>query len=460
MQKTSISKYDISNPEKRGNVTVSVVGCNRAGLATACLLADAGFKVFCIDLDRSVIDHVKRGKLPFNEPELDSLLKKTVNEGRLLATSDIKKTVSSSDVILLFMSSRIDQKKRPDYSNVEKICKNIGLSLQPEALIILNSSLAPGTTETLIKEVLETASGLRAGIDFGLAYCSIRLTPGTGLGDIVENPKIFGAMDERSSELTRALLSTITKKEVIELSSVKTAEAVRLFKSMYQEANIALANELAHFCEEAGIDFLEVQRAINLNLHGYLPLPGAVDEQTSEDSYFLIEEAENLKTRLRMAKLAKKVNDNFMNQIFHLIRDAVRSCGKPIRRSTVLVLGITCQPNVKEIKGSYVKGLVKFLQNKGVTVRVYDPLFSYKELTELGYPVERTFTKALKGADCVLIAIGHDKFKRLNLQRMKHLMKKPSAIVDLSYVIDPVEAEERGFIYRGLGRGVWTRWKS
>ena len=458
MQRTAtISASDLANPDGRKGITISIVGCNRTGLTTACLLADAGFKIVCIDSDQSIIARIRRGKLPFVEPDLESLLRENKERKRLSATTDIKGTISKSNIILLFISLRIDEKGRSDHSSIEKFCRDLGLNLEPGALVIMTGNLGPSMTETLIKEILETASGLRAGADFGLAYCPIRTVPGRGLQDLVGNPKFFGAIDERSSKLTRAFLSTITKGKIIELRDIRTAEAVRLFESLYHEANIALANELAGFCEEAGIDFMEVQKVANTKSQCRLSIPGSVGEQISDDSYLLIEEAENLKIRPRMIMLARKINDNVMKRVLYLVKDAVRSCGRPARRAKVVVLGVSCQANVKEIHGSFARELVEFLRGKGLIVKVYDPLFSHRELIEFGFPAEKTLTKTVKGMDCLLIAVGHDRFKRLNLHRIKLLMKKPSAIVDISTIIDPAQIEKRGFVYRGLGRGVWTR---
>jgi UDPglucose 6-dehydrogenase len=112
---------------------------------------------------------------------------------------------------------------------------------------------------------------------------------------------------------------------------------------------------------------------------------------------------------------------------------------------------------VKEPRGSKTEELVKKLRAKGATVQVYDPFYSLKELTDMGYPAQKTLTKAVKGTDCLVIAVGHDRFKRLNLRRIKHLMRKSPAIVDMGHVIKPAVAEKEGFIYRGVGRGVWSR---
>jgi len=457
VRKMTFDETYSSIKEERSRTNISVVGCEPLGLTTACLIADAGFKVSCVDSDQSIVNYVKKGELPYDDPELESLLVKNVREGRLSAATDIKEPVSNSSVVLIFVPPRIDQKKRSDYSDIEKVCMDIGLSLRSGSLVILGNGSAPGVTETLVKETLETASGMKAGTGFSLAYYVTRSAAGGGLQDAVDCPKVFGAIDKKSSDLTRAFLSAITKGEIVEVSSIRAAEAVRVFENAYRDANTALSNDLACFCERAGIDFMEVRNAVNLRSPNCLFIPEIVGRNISDGSYLLIEEAENMKTRLQTVMLARKINHAILNQVFYLVKDAMRSCGKTVRRSRILVLGVSCRPNVKESKDSLVKELVDVLLRKEMIVKVYDPLFSYKELSELGYTAERTLAKAVKGMDCLLIAVGHERFSRLGLSKIRILMKKPSAIVDISHVVNPSEAEKEGFIYRGLGRGVWSR---
>ena len=142
---------------------------------------------------------------------------------------------------------------------------------------------------------------------------------------------------------------------------------------------------------------------------------------------------------------------------YNLVKDAIRSCEKPLRRSSIAVIGVSYRPNVKEAKGSLVIDLVRLLKKGGVRVNVFDPYFTYEELKEMGYPAEITLGKTIKGADCLVIAIGHSRFKRLSLRKIKVMMKRTAAIVDLAQIVNPARAEKEGFIYRGLGRGVWSK---
>ncbi len=452
-----LKQEDVDSPEKRGNFTVTVVGCGRMGIPTACLFAEAGFKVICVDVDQGVVALLKKGKTPLAEPGLEELVKKHTNEGRLTVTNNCKEAASASDVIMFTVPTLIDKKRKPDYLSVEKACREVGMGLRSGCLVIFESTVGPGLTESLVKETLENASGLKAGSDFGLAYSPIRATSGQVLQNIASYARIVGAVNERSLEVACLVLGTITKGEIIKVRDMKTAEAVKLFENVQRDVNIALANEFAQFCEKAGIDYEEARKTANTQPYCHLLVPGIVGGHIPKDAYLLVDEADSLNASLHMVTLARKVNDEMLDHTLRLVRDALRACGKPLRRARVSVLGVSYRPNIKEAQVSLIKELVNILKRRGAFVKVYDPLFSAKELVEMGYPAEDTLTKAVEGADCLIIAVGHDQFKRLNLKKAKLLMKKSAAIVDVGHVIEPARAEKENLVYRGLGRGVWTR---
>jgi UDP-N-acetyl-D-mannosaminuronic acid dehydrogenase len=453
----TIKKEDLDTPEKREKFTVCVVGCGRMGLPHACLFAEANFKVIGVDTDPSILNVIKKGKAPFIEAGMDVLLKKHVKDGRLTVTNNAEKAASESDVIMLVVQTPIDEKKKPDYSFVERACKNVGMGLHSGSLFISASTVGPGVTESIVKETLEKASGLKAGVDFGLAYSPIRATAGRVLFNVANLPRVVGAINEASLKVATLVLNTIVKAGTVEVRNIKTAEAVKLFQNVQRDVGLALANEFGLFCEKAGIDYLEVQKAANTDPYCHLLVPGIVSGHIPKDPYLLIEEGENLGVKLKMTLLTREINDGMVNHAVRLVKEALQACGKTLRRAKVAVLGVSYRPNVKEPRGSLTKELVQLLAARGVVVRVFDPYFSQKELVELGYPAETTLSKAIEGTDCIVVVVGHERFKKLNLRRARFLAKKPAAIVDLGHVFDPVKVEKEGFVYRELGRGIWSK---
>ena len=443
---------DLESPENRREYTVCVVGCERTGLVTACLFAEAGFNVICVDSSRITVHQLKRRKSPFTESDLRKFIEPRIKDSQFMATTNLRKAVSESDILIIGVPASLDKKKKPDYSRLEKTCRDVGMSLNSGSLIIFQNTMGPGMTETLAKEILENASGLEAGTDFGLAYSSMLNNSAHPSKDVSNGTKVVGGITKRSLKVACLLLEAITKGEIVRVKNIKTAEAVKLLEEAYKDVNIAFANEFAHFCENAGIDFVKVRNIINP-----LKFSRMAGLHTSRDSYFLVEEAEAVDVKLRMLSLSAKINDETLDHAIRLVRDALRSCQKPLRRAKISVFGISSLPNRKKAANSATKKLVNRLKKSGVSVRVYDPFFSKKELRSMGYTAEASLSKTVEGTDCLIVAVAHDRFTRLNLRRFQMLMKQPAAIVDMGQVVDPVKAEKAGFVYRGFGRGIWTK---
>lgn len=453
----NLKKEDIDTPEKRANYTVTVVGCGRMGLPHAVLFAEVGFKVIGVDSNPQVFASLKRGKAPFFEPKLDPLLRQQVKEKRFIPSNVTRTAVAESDIIMPIVQTPLDEKKRPDYSPLEKACKDIGMGMRTGSLFILSSTVGPGVTENLVKKTLENASGLKAGKDFAFACSPVRATSGRVLRDIQSYTKVVGAIDQKSFNAASLVLSTIVKADIVQVSSIKVAEAVKLFQNVYRDANLALTNEFACFCEKIGVDFLEVQEAVNTDPYVHLLLPGIVSGHIPKDPYLLLEEADNVDVKLRMTHMAREVNDAMVDHAVYLVRDAMQACGKPLARTKISVLGVSYRPNIKEPRGSLTIEVVKKLKTKNVYVHVFDPFFTYEELEELGYPPVRTLQKAMEGVDGLLVMVGHDAFKRINLRKFKFLARKRAAVVDMGHVFNPARAEKEEIVYRGFGRGVWTK---
>jgi UDP-N-acetyl-D-mannosaminuronic acid dehydrogenase len=452
----ALREADLTSPEERERHNIALIGCGKVGLAMACLFSEADFRVTCFSPDPYLAKQINEGTGIFDDSELNRMLKRNLTRGRLRATTDPKEAVSGSDIILLAADIPIDGKKRPVYTSLEAICRIIGLSLQPGSLIIVQSPVAPSITEGLIIESLERASGLEAGVDFGLAYSPVGYAADASLSQLKEHSRIIAAINDQSVEAAKALLRTVTNGELVEVSNIKAAEAAALFGDIYRDVCVALSNELASFCERAGIDYVEARRAANKQPFCHLFYP-SLDGGAEETPYFLISEAETMGLKLRITALARRMNREASRQVYNLIKDAIHSCEKTVKRSKIAVLGVSSRPNLREARGSQLLDLIRLLRKRGGRISVFDPNFTYKELSQLGYPAEKTLGKTLERADCLLIAVGHEKFRNLRLSRIKAMMRKPPVIVDLAHIIDPAEAEREGFIYRGLGRGVWSR---
>ncbi len=453
------STDDLKKQVAKGNVTISVIGLGWMGLPTACLLAEAGAKVIGVDINHRVVERLNEGTSHLDEPGVERLVRRHMRTGKLKATTSVEDATSQSEVIIIVVPTLIDQSKRPDYSAVENVCREISKGIRKGSLVVLESTCGPGVTERIVKTVVEKRSGLRAGEDFGLAYSPIRAMAGRALTDLQSYSRVVGATNKKSLDAACAILSSMTNGELIRVRDIKTAEAAKLFEVIYRDVNIGLANEFAIFCENAGIDYMEAMAAANSQPYSHLHIPGVGvgGHCLPVYPYMLMEEAKSQNVKLRTVKTARSMNEEMPKHVLSLAANGLRSSGKPLRRARVTVLGISYRPNVKEIRFSPAIELISLLKRRGARVTVYDPEFSCEEISRLGHEAEPTLKKAVEKADCVIIAVAHDEFRRLDARDLAASMGRSPVIVDCTHLIDPAQAEKSRVTYRGVGRGLWTK---
>ncbi len=429
----NVKPEEIDSAEKRSKFQVSVIGCGQKGMLFAVAFANAGFKVICCDADASVIKKLAKGKTPFLQTA-DGNLKSLITNGQLSASNELKKSVSKSDITIITVPPRLDDKRKIDYSKALNTCKQVGSALHAGALVVYGDIVGFGFTEGAAKEILENTSGLKAGVDFGLAYVPIY--------HAVPNGQLNVAGVGKASLDTAINIVKMVNSNVRQVSGVKTAELATLFRVAKQDADTALANELAVFCESANIDYFEVLKL--LDLEGKSFWPTTVEEKNKDYAYLLLESADSINAKLRLPALSRQINEDMVKHAVSLTQDALRSCGKTLRRARVAVLG-TISPSTAT--GAFVK----MLELKGAKVNLYDPA-SKRETLEATV-VKSSLNEAVEGTDCVVILTGEEQFTSLNLKKLKPLTRAPSIIVDLAGAYEPQKAEAEGFIYRGLGRG-------
>jgi UDP-N-acetyl-D-mannosaminuronic acid dehydrogenase len=437
---------EIDTKGKRGKYAVSIIGCNQKGIHYATVFAEAGFQVICTDIDQTLVKHLAKGKTPFHDREIESKLKSFLRKGQLSVTNELKNAVSQSAVVVMTFTAKIDDLKHPDYSEVENVCKQAGAALSQGALFIYGGTAGLGFTEGVIKETLENTSGLKVGEDFGLVYNPIHFSASKPIASFANQELAVAGEDRTSLESAANVLSVLTGKDVKQILGVKAAEAALLFTIVRKDANLALANELAVFCESAGIDYFETLKLIETNESKFAPTVGT-QEDNGNAAYLLLESAENLNAKLRFPALARKINEDIVRHAVNLTKDSLRGCGKTLRRARVAVLG-TAEPNITTTI------FIKMLEKKGAKVSLYDPLLPKNEIANMARIFKRSLKDAVEGTDGIIILTGQERFKRLNLKKLRAVMKMPAAIVDLTGVIDPEKVKRNGFTYRGIGRGV------
>jgi nucleotide sugar dehydrogenase len=410
-------------------------------------------------MNPKVIDRVGKGDPPIEEPGLAPMLKKAIKAGKFTATTTTEEAATNSDILFIVVPTTIDRQKRADYSAVEDASASIGKSLRNGSLVIFESTCGPGVTERVVKTTLEKYSGLVAGQGFGLAYSPIRAMGGRALQDLQSYSKVVGAIDKKSLEAACAALSVIVKGELIRVRDIKTAELTKLFETIYRDVNIALANEFALLCEEIGVDYIETMKAANSQPYSHLHLPGVGvgGHCLPVYPYLLATEVYGLEARLRLVLEARKLNDFMPRHVAKLASDGLRVCGKSLKRAKVVVLGIGYRPNVKETRYSPSLDLITILKKRGARVTAFDPLYNTSEMESMGLTSEPTLRRAVEKADCVILTTAHDDFKTMDTIELAAHMSKLGLIIDCTGIFDPTSVEKSGLVYRGAGRGLWTR---
>ena len=442
-----------------GRLSIGVVGLGWMGLPIACLFAEAGAKVIGADMNPKVVERVNKGDSPMDEPGLPALLKKAVRSGKFTATTSTEEAAANSDILFLIVPTMIDRQKRADYSAVEDACVSIGKGLKSGSLVVFESTCGPGVTERVVKETIEKYSGLVAGQGFGLAYSPIRAMGGRALQDMQTYTRLVGAIDKKSLEAACAALSVVVKGELIRVRDIKTAELAKLFETIYRDVNIALANEFALLCEEMGVDYVETMRIANSQPYSHLHATGVGvgGHCLPVYPYLLATETFAYDARLRLVLDARKINDLMPRHVAKLASDGLRVCGKSLKRAKVVVLGISYRPNVRETRYSPSLDLINILKKRGARVTAFDPLYNGSELEAMGLTSEPTLRKAVEKADCVILSVAHDDFKKLDTIELAAHMSKQGLIIDCTDILDSASVEKSGLIYRATGRGLWTR---
>ncbi len=431
-----VKSTDLDTVAKRSKYSICVIGCGQKGIFYSNALADAGFKVICTDADASVVKKVGKGKTSFSEPEVEARLKTHISNERIDVVSELKKAVSQSDVVVIAITAKVDEKKKIETSALVNTCKQVGSALHEGMLVIYGGIAGFGFTEGTIKETLENTSGLKCGSDFGLAYNPILTVHKT-----TENCRLkVAAADKCSLDAAANILKTITK-NVKQINDIKTAEIATLATVARNDVNRALANELAMFCENANIDYFEALKLLDLDESSFSP--STFGEGNKNAAYLLLDSAESLNAKLKLPALARQINEDMVKHAVNLTQEGLRQCDKTLRRARVTLLGPAHQTSATGL-------FVSSLEQKGAKVVVYDPLARNDSL-DAGL-VKTSLNEAVEGSDCIVLISEQEPFSNFSLKKIKALMKSPSVVVDLAGKFDHEAVETEGFKYCGLGR--------
>jgi len=434
---------------------ICVVGLGYVGLPTAVNFADKGFNVIGVDKNKEIVDMISVGECHLKDLNIDERLRKVVKNKRLRVSTNIVEATKESDVIIIVVPTPITPDKRPDLTYIMSAAEDIAKGLNKNKLVILESTVYPGVTEEVLCPILEK-SGLKAGKDFGVAYCPERYNPGDPNHTIEKVARIVAGINLEWGTKAQKLYQEIVE-EVTLVKNIKTAEAAKVIENVQRDLNIALMNELALIFERFGIDIIEVinAAATKWNFNVYYPGAGVGGHCLPVDPYYLVKKAEELGFHPKIITAGRDVNDSMPVHVFELLVDALNDCEKSVKNSKIVILGFSYKENTGDARMSPVEILVEELKKKNANIYIVDPHIEDMFLKKYGKP-EKDLYKALENADAVILMTAHDEFREIDLMRVKELMTTP-IIIDGRRVFDPEKIKKLGFVYRGIGAGGFNK---
>lgn len=355
-------------------IVAGVVGLGYVGLPLAVEIAKAGFGTIGFDIEKEKVDWVNQGRSYIGDV-VGSDLKMLVGKGMLAATTDFGE-IGKVDFVAICVPTPLDEHRQPDISYVESAVKSIAEHLRKGMMVVLESTTYPGTTEELVKPILES-SGLKCGEDFWLGFSPERIDPGNAIYKTKNIPKVVGGLGPDACELISAMYEAVLENKVFRASSPAVAEMAKMLENAYRNVNIGLVNEFAVFCNKMGIDVWEVIEAAKTKPFGFAPFypgPGIGGHCIPIDPCFLNYKADAYGFRFSTIEASTQVNDSMPEYCVKRIGDMLaRRFRKPLDGSRILVLGVAYKSDVEDCRESPAIRIIDKLRTEGADVMFFDP---------------------------------------------------------------------------------------
>jgi len=453
---TSLHKDETSSDIRTQYRTLAVVGLGYVGLPSAVYFAEAGFRVVGVDVKPEAIERIRNGTTHLPDLGMDERVRSLVKSGSLQATTDLAAATKEADAIFIMVPTPLGADGEPDLSHIVNAGREIGRNLRQGQLVILESTVYPGVTEEVLLPQLESG-GLKAGRDFGLAYCPERYNPGDPEHTIEKTRRIVGGFTAEDAQAATTLYGCVTKAIVVNVGDIRTCEAAKVIENTQRDVNIALANEMALMCEVLGLDVNEVldAAATKWNFVRYKPGPGVGGHCLPKDPHYLASVAERAGYKSQIVTAARRLNDGMPGHVFDLVKQGLEHRGLSLAGARVAVLGLAYKPNLGDTRLTPSLDLTQRLAAAGARVITVDPHVSAAEATKrFG---AWTHTSALDelptDIDAVVLMVAHDAFQPLPFHTLIARTRPGAVFVDGPRAVPFEAAREAGWMYLGVGAG-------
>jgi UDP-N-acetyl-D-mannosaminuronic acid dehydrogenase len=423
---------------------VAVIGLGYVGLPVACMLADAGFKVIGVDIKQDRVDLINRGISPIEgkEPGLADLLNLVFHLGNFDATTSYG-ALADADIVLIDVETPIDDDHIPQYVALRSACQSLGQVMKDGVLVIVESTIAPGTMKTLVRPLIEASSGKKSGEDFFLGACPERVMPGKLLANLMNMSRVCGGDTPEVAETMKKFYRHIVQSD-LDTADLITAEITKTAENAYRDVNIAFANELALICQSVGADFLKVRELVNKSPGRNVLFAGAgVGGHCIPKDPWLLAYGVRGQAELKLIPAARAVNDSMPAQIVKILKDALDAYQKPLKDAKIAILGYAYLEESDDTRNSPSEALLDLLNAESVEVVIHDPYVS---------AYQQNILDCIESSDAVIIMVAHEAYKDLDLLEVKQKMQLP-IVIDGRRVVDPLKAKNSGLDYYGIGYG-------
>jgi len=445
-------------------MNLCIIGAGHVGLVTGACFAEIGNQVICVDNDEEKIRMIERGKMPMYEPDLEELVRRNVDQGKLSFSTSIAEGTVKSQVIFIAVGTPPRKSGEADLSSVEKVCREIAKNMR-EYKLVVEKSTVPVQTGQWIKHVFRLCNNLA---DFDIASNPEFLREGSAVRDFLNPDRIvIGVETDRAAEILRELYNPIINREFsselkvagsssdpvpLVVTDIQSSEIIKHASNSFLATKISFINAVADLCERSGADVEKVAQGMGCDARiGSSFLKAGVGFGGfcfPKDLQAFIRIAEKLNYDFTLLKEVERINEERPRQLVRKLEEALWI----LKDKTIGILGLSFKPDTDDMRFAPSIQVIKLLQSEGAKVKAYDPV-AIPNAKPLLNDVEFASDpyEAASGSDALIIITEWEEFKKLDLQKIKMLLETP-VIVDGRNIYDPREMQKLGFVYKGMGR--------
>lgn len=398
---------------KKNEEKLSLVGLGYVGMPIAVAFANKGISVVGFDLNKEKINLYKNGIDPTHEVGDEAIKNSSVE-----FTADETK-LREAKFHIIAVPTPVNLDHTPDLTPIIRASEIVGRNLIKGSIVVYESTVYPGVTEDVCIPILEQQSGLKCGVDFKVGYSPERINPGDKIHRLENIHKIVSGMDEKALEEIKNIYDLVIEVGTYPVSTIKTAEAIKVVENSQRDINIAFMNELAMVFDRMGIDTNEVIDGMNTKWNALGFRPGLVGGHCiGVDPYYFTYEAEKLGYHSQIILSGRKVNDGMGSFIADATIKELIKVGKAPKKCKIAIMGLTFKENCPDIRNSKVEDIIKRLGEYGINPIIVDPWASQRDAM-LEYGVQLTDLNDVSDVDCIILAVAHEEFKILSLNELK-----------------------------------------